>query len=468
MNVNDATQSRTDGPARIAMHATSGFGKTTTACHLPGALILGAENGVPRDLGFNVRELHPRTWMDVFDVVHSLTNDRHNVESLAVDTVDWLEPLIHRFVCERDSDRKTDMNSKGHKLESIEDYGYGKGYLATEEEFRKFISALDIMQAKRGIHVCMLMHSEAKTFKNPFGADYDKFRPKPQDRVANVVVEWAENLLFGYFQVDAAKLSEDRERNDKTARAKGIGSGVRIIGAQDCALYRAKNRVGLPPEFELGEDLTTLIAALLGEHVVVKERRSPMREKRDHASERDAARINAIEQSTRPPADPAPLRAAATEHDSTPATRLRRDEPTPARYSDPEPPRVERGSRADVRAAYAVAGAALDQYANDVARQMSVDPAKTEARTFTEPKKNGEASRGARANPPAEMTAHRPGDAAREVALNNARSRAAAMGPKYSTTVDGWIKKAGGDPAKLDKIIEKVNADASANANANA
>ena len=56
--------------------------------------------------------------------------------------------------------------------------------------------------------------------------------------------------------------------------------------------------------------------------------------------------------------------------------------------------------------------------------------------------------------------------AALEVAINKARARAAAMGPKYSTTVDGWIKKAGGDPAKLDKIIEKVNADASANANA--
>ncbi len=54
MDVTQATSSRTDGPTRLAMHTVEGFGKTTLLAHFPKPLVVGAENGIPRDLGFSV------------------------------------------------------------------------------------------------------------------------------------------------------------------------------------------------------------------------------------------------------------------------------------------------------------------------------------------------------------------------------------------------------------------------------
>ena len=277
MDLSNATPSRIDGPTRFAMHAVEGFGKTTIACHFPNPIIVGAENGIPRDLGFAVQTLSPRSWFDVFDIAGSLMNDRHDYGTVVLDTVDWMEPLIHRFVTERDSERQTEMNPKGRKLLSIEDYGYGKGYLVAEEEFRKLITVLDELQAKRGMHVVMLMHSQVRTFKNPAGPDFDRYEPKCQQRISRVIVEWCENLLFGYFQVLSSKEPDDVARNEKTARAKGIGTGVRVVGARQTAMYDAKNRVSLPPEFELGENIGDLIPVLLGENVAQNDRRAPLR-----------------------------------------------------------------------------------------------------------------------------------------------------------------------------------------------
>src|SRR6185312_5833494 len=140
MDVSQATKSRTDGPTRLAMHTVEGFGKTTMLAHFPSPLIVGAENGIPRDLGFNVATIRPRTWMEQFELIHSLKHDKHSYRTLGYDTLDWIEPQIHQFVLARDSERETEMNPKGRKLLSIEDYGYGKGYLVAEEEFRKLIS----------------------------------------------------------------------------------------------------------------------------------------------------------------------------------------------------------------------------------------------------------------------------------------------------------------------------------------
>lgn len=420
MDLTHATLSSSDGPAKFAMHSVEGFGKTTLACHFPNPIIIGAERGVPRDLGFKVAEIHPRSWLDVFDIVGALTQDKHDHKTAVFDTVDWIEPLVHEFVLRRDSERKTEMNPKGNKLLSIEDYGYGKGYLVAEEEFRKLIAAIDAMQARRGIHVALLMHSQTRTFKNPAGPDFDRWEPKCQNRISRVVVEWCENLLFGYFQVDAAKISEDKERNEKSARAKGIGSGIRVVGARQSAMYDAKNRVGLPPELELGEDLTDLIGALVGENVRPHERRAPIREfkqaeawaDRQGAMHRDGNRAAAIEQSTRESDDDAHRRADA-ERDAADERRA-----------------VEQ-THAD----------------NDRRMRDARDPAPPNGRDAKPSngalaKANADADRGIRTQ-----------------RLGEARRLAAGKSDAYLRRVNGWVEKAADDPDKIDAIIAQVGKD---------
>jgi AAA domain len=473
MDVRSATMSRADGPSKTAIHTVHGYGKTTLAAHFPAPIFVGPERGVPRDLGFSVPELHPRKWLDLFSTVHSLAHDAHDRETVVFDTIDWIEPLLHAFVCERDSDRETEMNPKARKLLSIEDYGWGKGYLVAEEEFRKLIAVLDEMQARRPIHVVMLMHSQTKTFKNPAGPDYDRWEPKPHYRVARVVGEWAENMLFGFFQVDAAKLAADVQRNDKTAKAKGIGSGIRVVGAQECAMYDAKNRVGLPREFELGEDVGPLIGALLGEDVATHGRRAPIRERKQAGNWVDDAKARREDSS----------REAARENAQAHVERgsARGDIASDLAVSD---------TRRDARDAAQVAGRELERNAKKIAddldeqrrdaehdardaRNATRGPTNDHQTNPSRPPANDEASRAARdahPNAPRDEKTRGNGHAATDTAsdrmaraLGDALERARRHNEKYGRDVDGWVKKAGNDPHRIQSIIDKVNKDLVAN-----
>jgi hypothetical protein len=340
--------------------------------------------------------------------------------------------MIHRFVLDRDSERQTEMNAKGRKLLSIEDYGYGKGYLVAEEEFRKLIGVLDELQSKRDMHIVMLMHTHVKTFKNPAGPDYDRFEPKCQQRIARVVVEWAENVLFGYFQVLSSKEPDDVARNEKTARAKGIGAGVRMIGTQNTAMYDAKNRVGLPPELELPQTYDDLLSILLGENVPVNARRAQLRDgvKREEGwadrdrrvgGERTRADIDASRSAERDPTDTGRMHSSAQLAQQQKEQR-ERDES----HARDAAPRTAATEKHDAR---------------------NWTPPKDDAKTIAPPAKTNGVN-GARVDT----------DALRRMTTAISES-GRIKGDAYRKQIEGWVAKAGGDPNKLNSIIKRVETD---------
>ncbi len=247
-----AKQASFQGPTRLALHSVEGFGKTTLAAFFPRPLFVCAETGFPRDLGHAPSFVAPKSWEEVLALVDDLITGAHNFESVVFDTMDWIEPMIWRFVCDRDTDRKSEINPKGNTLISIEDYGYGKGYTTSAEQMRVLIGKLDELQTKRAMHVVVLMHSWVKPFHNPAGDNFD--------RCARIIVEWSENVLFGYFEVTTLK------DDPKDKKAKGASTGRRILGTRHNAMYDAKNRFNLPDTIELGAP-PALVPYLLGKHI---------------------------------------------------------------------------------------------------------------------------------------------------------------------------------------------------------
>lgn len=324
------------------MHSVEGLGKTTLLAHFPKVLIVGNERGVPRDLPFSVATMPINGWLDMFDTVASLRHDEHDFLTLGIDTVDWLEPHIHKFVCERDSGRKTEMNPRGEPLLSIEDYGFGKGYIVAEEEFRRLIYELDILQVERGMHVVMLMHSHVVNFKNPSGPDFDRWEPKCHKRISKVVVEWSENFLFGHFETSVGKIPEEQAKKKDQARPKGISTGRRLLGTRNNAMYDAKNRHAFPEIIEL-EDPKDLLPQLLGIHLMGKSPAilaSPHQPRRvadaSNIAAAGAAVINGaehIEYARDPEPQPQPSRVDER-HEPAPAPQARRQPQPP---SDPVP-----------------------------------------------------------------------------------------------------------------------------------
>lgn len=421
MRVSESVMSTVDGPSRFVIHSVEGFGKTTLLAHFPRTLIIGNERGIPRDLPFSVATAHVDTWEGVFDIVDSLRRDEHDFLHAAFDTADWIEPLAHRFVCNRDSGRKTEMNPGQNVLESIEDYGYGKGYIVAEEEFRKLLNAIDILQHERGMHVSFAMHSHVVNFKNPAGLDYDRWEPKCHKRVARAILEWAENVFFGHFDVVSGKIPEEEKAKKLAARPKGIGGDRRLVGTTHTAMWDGKNRNRLPPEIEL-RDPRELIPLILGEHLKT---RTPF--PGYAAVDGQAAGV------------PAP-----TQHANAPAAS------TPASATRTAP-------------------------ANDAPKATSADPARTSSRTWTEPRRDVPASSSdtnGRHVEPAESTDRRAthGTATTPTSTATPDPRVELLdrservrGLAYRRKVEDWLSRAPNDVA-IAKVIAKVNNDLAGNA----
>lgn len=231
MKLNNIVRGKLEKPRRDCIFAPEGLGKSTFASQADAAVFLGAEDGTAQlDVA---RFPEPETWQDVMDSIDTMIEEKHTFKHFVIDTLDWVEPLIWKHVCERDG--KSD----------IEAYGYGKGYVCALSEWRILLHKLDAMRHQRGIAVILLAHSHIKAFRNPEGDDYDRYEMKIHTKAAGLVKEWSDNVLFGNYETFT---------REQSGRAKGIDNGARVLYTERRAAFDAKNRYNLPPKMPLSWD----------------------------------------------------------------------------------------------------------------------------------------------------------------------------------------------------------------------
>lgn len=219
-------------PPRTLLIGTEGIGKTTFAAEAPSPIFLCAEDGIPEILGPVPRFPAPESVADVLDAVRTLIREEHPYRTFVVDTVDWLEPVVWNDLCARNN------------WPNIEAPGYGKGYVAATEEWRKILAALDVLRARKGMEVILLAHAAIKTFQNPAGGDFSRYECKLNKGAAALLKEWTDVNLFAiheeFAKVEAGKVTK-----------KGVSTGRRVIHTERTAAWDAKNRYALPTELPL-------------------------------------------------------------------------------------------------------------------------------------------------------------------------------------------------------------------------
>jgi len=233
MTLANVVRGRQVRPVRVVMYGTEGVGKSTFASESPDPIFLGAEDGTAH---LEVDRLpQPETWLEVLQGVRLLANEPHTYKTIVVDTLDWVEPLLWNYICKRDGKA------------SIEDYGYGRGYHAALDEWRVLLNDLERLRYARDMHIILLGHTWIKGFRNPAGEDYDRFEMKVHNRVAGLVKEWADAVLFAVYE-------EFVKKDERTKRVRGISSGARLIYTVRTASHDAKNRYDLPETLPLNWD----------------------------------------------------------------------------------------------------------------------------------------------------------------------------------------------------------------------
>jgi hypothetical protein len=227
------TRANTPKPPRILIHGVAGVGKTTFAAEANKPVFVQTEDG----LGTIPAASFPlaRTYEDVIGSLGSLYTEDHDFKTVVIDSVDWLEPLVWGKAC-RD-------NGWG----SIEDAGYGKGYVAALTLWRQYIDGLNALRDDRGMTVVQIAHTDIKRFDSPEHDPYDRYVIKLHTRAAALMQEHSDIVLFANYRISTVKA--DVGFNKKVNRA--MGSGERVIHTAERPAFLAKNRYGLPETLPL-------------------------------------------------------------------------------------------------------------------------------------------------------------------------------------------------------------------------
>ena len=224
---------KTNEPRRVLLYGTHGVGKSTWAACAAKPIFIPTEDG----LGQIACDAFPlcESYAQVLEALSTLYTEQHKYKTVVIDSLDWLERLIWAEVCRK------------RNVESIEDIGYGKGYVFALNQWREVLEGLAALRRDKGMMVVLVAHCQINKFNDPENEPYDRYMPRLHKLVSAVVQEWCDEVLFATYKVHVKKTDEGFGRT----RAQGIGTGERILRTTERPSHVAKNRLNLPDELAL-------------------------------------------------------------------------------------------------------------------------------------------------------------------------------------------------------------------------
>ena len=222
------TKGKIDRAQKVVIYGAEGIGKSSLAAKFPDPLFIDTEGGTAH---MDVRRIEkPQSWEEMLSVVKEVAATKDVCRTLVLDTADWAEQLIVSYLCTK------------YKQNSIESFGYGKGYTYLGEEFSRLLGALDTVLTS-GVHVVITAHAKMRKFEQPdeMGA-YDRWEMKLSKQVAPLLKEWCDILLFCNYQTFVVT------SENNTQKARG---GKRVMYTSHHPAWDAKSRVPLPEVLEL-------------------------------------------------------------------------------------------------------------------------------------------------------------------------------------------------------------------------
>lgn len=227
----EITRGKLQRPQKVVVYGPEGIGKSTFASLFPDPLFIDTEGStIHLDVA---RTPAPSSWTMLMNQLEWVKINRP-CRTLVLDTGDWAEKLCKDHVC-----------SVG-RVQSIEDFGYGKGYTKLMEVWGTFLNKLtEIIDA--GMNVVITAHAQMRKFEQPeeTGA-YDRWELKLEKKTAPLTKEWADMILFANYEILVVNVDNQGAAKGKN-KARG---GKRVMYTQHNPSWDAKNRHDLDEKLD--------------------------------------------------------------------------------------------------------------------------------------------------------------------------------------------------------------------------
>lgn len=224
----EITRGTIKSAVKTLIYGPEGIGKTTLASKFPDPVFIDTEGSTKH---LDVARLPvPLTWTEIINEVRYVYQNPDCCKTLIIDTADWAEMLCLKEMLD------------GDNLKSIEDYGYGKGYVKLAEKFKSLLDELDKI-IESGIHIVLTAHAMMRKFEQPdeIGA-YDRWELKLQKKTAPILKEWADMVLFCNYRTYVVNVDNQGATKGKNK----VQGGERVMYTSHHNCWDAKNRFGLP------------------------------------------------------------------------------------------------------------------------------------------------------------------------------------------------------------------------------
>lgn len=232
ISISSVREVKPNGIYRLGVYGVTGIGKSTFAADAPAPIFIGREQDVQQVAGVRLLP-NIENGADLLEAVDVLTTEPHEFRTLVLDDLGVVNAWL------------TDKVLADTHWENLDAPGYGKGPNALHDAWRVLIARIERLQARRGMSVIMLGHSEVRKHEDPVAATaFDRFALSAlPPKVAGFLSGWFDALLFARYDLATAR--------DAAKKIRATSDGSRWLYTGWTAGYEAKNRFNLPHRIPL-------------------------------------------------------------------------------------------------------------------------------------------------------------------------------------------------------------------------